>query len=207
MPIQSRLWQRAVIRSSAHRHNYNVQGFHSASLRCSFWPNWAFNATVVCCRQNRASMCGALTSVLGPQDMLPRIAKIVGLVPAIALAGGCGSLACNIEAVEGAKKLDKEYLSQLYAYAASNECKGTCRPSILSGLSGLGNRAPVFEALPGNQAQVKLSVQLDCGVILTFKELGTPSGAVYVISSTDGTNWDKDFLWSVGHSNTSTVPN
>ncbi|MCB0185294.1 MAG: TonB family protein, partial [Caldilineaceae bacterium] len=41
-----------------------VQGFHSASLRCSFWPNWAFNATAVCCRQNRASTCGALTSVL-----------------------------------------------------------------------------------------------------------------------------------------------
>ena len=65
MPIQSRLSQRAVSRSSAHRHNSKVQGFHSASLRCSFWPNWAFNATAVCCRQNRASMCGALTSVLG----------------------------------------------------------------------------------------------------------------------------------------------
>ena len=64
MSIQSHLWQRAVMRSSAHRHNYNVQGFHSASLRCSFWPNWAFNATVVCCRQDRAPMCGALTSVL-----------------------------------------------------------------------------------------------------------------------------------------------
>ncbi|WP_139225054.1 hypothetical protein [Dokdonella immobilis] len=139
--------------------------------------------------------------------MLPRIAKTAGLIPALALASGCGSLACNIEAAEGAKKLDNQYLSQLYAYAASKECKGTCRPSILSGLSGLGNRAPVFNALPGNQAQVKLFVQLDCGVILTFKELGTPSGAIYVISSTDGINWNKDLLWSVGHSNTSTAPN
>jgi hypothetical protein len=48
--------------------------------------------------------------------MLPRIAKIAGLIPALALASGCGSLACNIEAAEGAKKLDKKYLSQLYAY-------------------------------------------------------------------------------------------
>lgn len=113
--------------------------------------------------------------------MLPRVAKFACLIPALALASGCGSLACNIEAAEAAKKLDKKYFSQLYAYAASKECKGTCRPSILSGLSGLGNRAPVFDALPGNQAQVKLFVQLDYGVILTFKELGTPSGAVYVI--------------------------
>jgi hypothetical protein len=64
IPIQCHLPHHAGTRSSAHRHNYNVQGFHSASLRCSFWPNWAFNATVVCCRQNRASTCGALTSVL-----------------------------------------------------------------------------------------------------------------------------------------------
>ena len=69
MPIQSRLSQCAAVRSSAHRHNYNVQGFHSASLRCSFWPNWAFNATAVCRRQNRASTCGALTSVLCPNEM------------------------------------------------------------------------------------------------------------------------------------------
>jgi hypothetical protein len=66
MPIQSRLSHPIAIRSSAHRHNYNVQGFHSSSLRCSFWPNWAFNATAVCCRQNRASTCGALTLVLCP---------------------------------------------------------------------------------------------------------------------------------------------
>ena len=35
---------------------------------CSMAANWAFNATAVCCRQYRASTCGALTSVLGPKD-------------------------------------------------------------------------------------------------------------------------------------------
>ena len=127
----------------------------------------------------------------------------VGLLFALAVLGGCGVLGCpdNHATVEGAKRLDPEYLSQLHAYAASGQCKVTCRPPILSRLSGLGNRAPVFEVLPNGQAQIKLSVCMDQGVILLFKEVGTPNAALYVTWSQDDLKWDRALLWSASQPN------
>lgn len=137
------------------------------------------------------------TLTLGVQFMLPRTSHVSGLVSVTALLAGCGWASCGHLAAEKARKLDPAYLSQLYAYAASSECKGTCRPSILSGLNGIGNRPPVFEVLPRRMAQVKLSVCMDSGAILSFKEVGTPQGVIYISWSSDGIQWERSILWSV----------
>ena len=145
--------------------------------------------------------------MLGLQFMLLRTMQIFGLVSITALLTGCGWGSCGHLEAEKAKKLDAAYLSQLYAYASSNECKGTCRPSILAGLNGIGNRPPAFEVLPHRQAQVKLSVCMDSGAILTFKEIGTPQGSIYVIWSADGLQWERALLWSVTPQAVSNPPN
>ncbi len=71
-----------------------------------------------------------------------------------------------------------------------------CRPPLLDRLSGLGNRPPVLEILPNNQARIKLSVCVDDGVMLIFKEIGTPSAALYVMWSVEFPEWDKALIWS-----------
>ena len=68
--IQSRLSLRAGVNSPRHRPFYKVHGFHSASLRCRFWPSWVFNVTLACCRHNPAVSRGALTPALdGSSDV------------------------------------------------------------------------------------------------------------------------------------------
>ena len=129
--------------------------------------------------------------------MLVRVAQAGLLLTLAAAAGGCNAFGCpNVDAiVEGTKKLDSAYLSELHAYAASGQCKDACKPPLLARLSGLGNRVPVFEVLPGGRAQIKLSVCVDEGVILTFEGIGTPNTTLHVSSSHDGVNWDSALLW------------
>jgi len=136
--------------------------------------------------------------------MLSRTVSMAFIAGLAAAASGCGELHCSGAAVEGAKKLDRAYLAELYAYAASGQCKGTCRPALLSRLSGLGNRPPVFEVIPNGRAQIKLSVCMDEGAILRFKNIGTQSGALYIAWSVDDLKWDEELLWSVAQTNAST---
>lgn len=135
--------------------------------------------------------------------MIGRAARIGLLLAAAPLLNGCGALSCadSDPILEKVKKLDHEYLSQLYEYAASGQCKFTCSPPLLNRLSGLGNRAPVFEVVPHRQAQIKLSVCMDEGVILIFRAIGTPDAAITVISSHDGVTWNEAVLWSNSQSN------
>lgn len=127
-------------------------------------------------------------------------ARIKYVVATVALLSGCDTLdmwGCRQNAaIEGAKKLDQTYLSQLYAYAASGQCTGMCRPSILGRLSGLGNRSPVFEVLPHGQAHIKLSVCMEDGVMLYFKDVGKPNAALYLTWSVSFPKWDEALLWS-----------
>ena len=126
-----------------------------------------------------------------------RAAQTGILLAATVMVGGCNVFGCpNVDAmVEATRKLDFEYLSQLQAYAASGQCKDVCRPPILARLSGIGNRPPVFEVLPGGMAQIKLSVCVDEGVILTFKEIGSPKTTIHVSWSLDDLKWDSVLLW------------
>ena len=130
-------------------------------------------------------------------------ARLVLLGATLSVASSCDAVGNDIAcgeraAVEGAKKLDRAYLTQLYAYAASGECKDMCRPPILSRLSGLGNRSPVFEVLPNRQARIKLSVCMEDGVMLFFKHIGASDASLYVMWSADFPKWEQALLWVAG---------
>jgi hypothetical protein len=45
---------------------------------------------------------------------------------------------------------------------------------------------------------------MDEGAILRFKNIGTPSGALYIAWSVDDLKWDEELLWSVAQTNAST---
>lgn len=140
--------------------------------------------------------------------MLRKVTQLGILIVAMAASSGCHELICGTEAtLKGTKKLDPAYLSQLYEYAASGQCKDKCRPPILEHLSGLGNRAPIFEALPNKKAVIKLSVCVDEGVMLGFKEIGTPQAAIYAAWSFDDIKWNSTLLWSASPNKSAGGPN
>jgi hypothetical protein len=132
--------------------------------------------------------------------MFGRATRIGFIVATLVVVNGCGVLdSCDERAaVERVKRLDQAYLAQLYAYAESGECKRKCTPPILNRLAGIGNRPPVFEALPDGQARIKLSVCVEYGVELRLKDIGTPHAAIYVTWSVDFPKWDQVLLWSAG---------
>jgi hypothetical protein len=134
-----------------------------------------------------------------PHAVMMRRGMGLGLLLVMAaFASGCDAFLCEDRGaiVEKVKKLDPAYFEQLYAYAASGQCHVQCRPPVLSRLSGLGNRSPVLEMLPRNQARIKLSVCMDHGVALSFTEIGTPQAAIYVSWSVEFPDWDRALLWS-----------
>jgi len=110
------------------------------------------------------------------------------------LFAGCPDRAALVEKL---KALDPNYLAELAAFAASNPCapNSACRSPLLDRLDGLGNRAPVFESFNGD-AQIKLGVCMDEGVILIFTDIGTPRAAILVSTSADGIHWERTPLWS-----------
>jgi hypothetical protein len=114
------------------------------------------------------------------------------------LAFGCDD---RLALVEKVKTLDHAYLSELAAYAASDQCaRLSCRPPLLDRLAGLGNRTPVFERLP-HSARIKLSVCMDEGVMLIFTDIGTPRAVIVVSTSEDDIRWDSTQIWSAGDAN------
>ncbi|MEZ5464962.1 MAG: hypothetical protein R3F22_07050 [Lysobacteraceae bacterium] len=130
--------------------------------------------------------------------MIRQASRIVILIILATSISGCRMLfGCGGAEAKKATQLDREYLAKLYAYVASGECGHGCRPPILDGLKGIGNRPPRLEVRRNGDARVKLSVCVDTGAILYFENVGTPDGHIYVAWSTDSVNWHKKTLWSV----------
>jgi len=111
------------------------------------------------------------------------------------LVFGCDD---RVALVEEVKTLDRAYLAELAAYAASEQCgkHQSCRTPLLNRLVGLGNRKPVFERTTLDGARIKLSVCMDEGVMLVFTGIGTPHAAILVSTSEDDIRWDSTPLWS-----------